>query len=98
MTAAPAKGLRSLQTFLDGKKAVVAARMIARGERPAVADFDEYGCRLSAGEAAAFTEWLEQGLSTRVVDEVRSADGSVRLVIGLQDGKRIESVAMPTRL
>ena len=89
------RGLLDLATFLAPRKAQIAARVTAQGRRPAVEDFDRQGHTLSPGEREALDRWYETGLATSVVEEARSADGTVRMVIGLQDGKRVETVAMP---
>lgn len=88
-------GLLELPTFLSPRKAEVAARITAQGRKPSAEDFDRQGHTLSDGERAALETWYETGFRTRVLEQVRSADGTVRMVIGLHDGKRVETVAMP---
>ena len=79
-------GLLELPTFLSPRKAEVAARITAQGRKPSAEDFDRQGHTLSDGERAALETWYETGFRTRVLEQVRSADGTVRMVIGLQDG------------
>lgn len=88
-------GLSGLQHVLPPRKALLARRIVAAGRVPDELQFDERGLRLTASEAQALREWLAVGLATRVVDEVRAADGTVKLLLGLHDGKKVEAVAMP---
>jgi 23S rRNA (adenine2503-C2)-methyltransferase len=88
-------GLSGLATALPPAKALLARRIVATGRMPAESDFGRKGLRLSAAEAGALQRWLTAGLVTRVVDEVRAADGTVKLLLGLQDGRRVETVVMP---
>jgi adenine C2-methylase RlmN of 23S rRNA A2503 and tRNA A37 len=39
--------------------------------------------------------WLAAGLVTRVDKETRAKDGTVKLLLALRDGKKVETVAMP---
>ena len=89
------RGLGQLGQLLPGAKATVALRLVGEGRKPTPADFQRKGVALSADEAAALARWLEDGLGTRVVEEVRARDGTIRLGIGLGDGRRVETVAMP---
>ncbi len=88
-------GLSGLAAVLPAPKALLARRIVASGRTPNEFEFDRQGLRLSPGEAAALGQWLATGLSTRVLEQVRSEDGTVKLLVGLHDGKKIESVAMP---
>lgn len=76
-------------------KAQVVRRLVGQGRAPVAADFDRQGLTLSADEQAVLAHWLEHGLGSRVVEEVRAHDGTIRLGIGLHDGRRVETVAMP---
>ncbi|MBL9075863.1 MAG: radical SAM protein [Planctomycetes bacterium] len=91
----PPPGLSGLGHVLPSAKALLARRIVAAGGTPEPAQFDKQGLRLTATEAVALREWLANGLATRVVDEVRAADGTVKLLLGLHDGKKVETVAMP---
>lgn len=88
-------GLSGLQRMLPAGKALLARRIVAAGGIPDEAQFDRQGLRLTAGEAQALRDWLAVGLATTVVEQVRAADGTVKLLLGLFDGKRVETVAMP---
>lgn len=88
-------GLSGLQQVLPPNKALLARRIVAAGGEPTEAAFDKQGLRLTAGEAQGLREWLAAGLLTTVVDEVRAADGTVKLLLSLHDGKKVETVAMP---
>lgn len=88
-------GLSGLAAVLPPPKALLARRLVASGRAPTEAEFDRQGLRLSPGEAAALERWLAVGLVTRVLEQVRSTDGTVKLLLGLQDGKKVETVAMP---
>ncbi len=87
-------GLSGLERMLPPKKAVLARRIVAAGRTPLPPEFDRRGMRLSAPEEAALQQWLDVGLCTKVLEEVRSVDGTVKLLLGLQDGKKVETVAM----
>jgi len=88
-------GLSGLATLLPPPKALLARRIVASGRVPDERQFDKQGLRLSPSEHASLQQWLAAGLTTRVVDEVRAADGTVKLLVALRDGKKVESVAMP---
>ena len=68
---------------------------VCAGLRPEPEQFARQGVPLSRVEAAALEDWLDQGHVARVVEEVQSRDGTVRLVLALRDGQRAETVAMP---
>jgi 23S rRNA (adenine2503-C2)-methyltransferase len=89
------QGLRGLGRLLPEPKATVARRLVGEGRQPSPDDFQKKGVALSAAEAARLRDWLARGLWTQVVERVRAADGTVRLGIGLHDGRRVETVAMP---
>lgn len=95
MTVSPPPGLSGLSQLLPAPKALLARRIVAAGGTPDAARFDKQGLRLTAAEAAALDAWLAGGLATRVADEVRAADGTVKLLLALHDGKKVETVAMP---
>jgi 23S rRNA (adenine2503-C2)-methyltransferase len=88
-------GLSGLGTCLHPQKALVARRLVAAGRPLLDAEFDRQGLRLTAAEREAVQRWQEVGLCTRVLEEVRSQDGTIKLLLGLQDGKKVETVAMP---
>lgn len=87
-------GLAGLALQLPLEKALLARRIVAKGRTPEPEEFDRRGKRLSAGEEAALRAWLDVGLCTRVLEEVRANDGTVKLLLGLADGKKVETVAM----
>lgn len=89
-------GLGALARMLGDAKARFARRRLCAGEIPNPDDFVRHGLRMSAAESQAFAEWVKSGLHTRVETEHPAADGTVRLVIALLGGERIETVAMPT--
>jgi 23S rRNA (adenine2503-C2)-methyltransferase len=102
MTATPhrvpevvASGLSGLQHALPPAKALLARRLVAAGRAVTPFEFDRQGLRLTAGEQAALQHWLDAGLVTTVVRETRARDGTVKLLLGLRDGKKVETVAMP---
>ncbi len=88
-------GLSGLRTVLPSNKALLARRIVASGRVPTETEFDRQGLRLAAGEAQGLRDWLAAGLATTVVEELRAADGTVKLLLGLVDGKKVETVAMP---
>jgi 23S rRNA (adenine2503-C2)-methyltransferase len=65
------------------------------GRTPTRFDFDKQGLRLSPDEEAMLQRWLAAGLVTRVDKETRAKDGTVKLLLALRDGKKVETVAMP---
>lgn len=91
----PRSGLSGLAQLLPPAKALLARRIVAAGGTPDAAQFDKQGLRLTAGETEALRQWLATGLATAVAGEVRAADGTVKLLLSLHDGKTIETVAMP---
>ncbi len=88
-------GLSGLHGALPPAKALLARRLVAAGRTPNAYEFDRHGLRLAAGEQALLQRWLDAGLVTTVVHQVRARDGTVKLLLGLRDGKRVETVAMP---
>jgi 23S rRNA (adenine2503-C2)-methyltransferase len=102
MTASPhrvpdvaASGLSGLANALPAAKALLARRLVAAGRTPTPFEFDKQGLRLTADEKVALQGWLDAGLVTTVVRETRARDGTVKLLLGLRDGKKVETVAMP---
>lgn len=75
-------------------KATIARRMLLAGQEIDPARFAARGLALSRADRAVLAEFAAQGLRTRVVERVRSRDGSVRLVVRAGDDL-IETVAMP---
>jgi len=88
-------GLSGLRAALPDDKALLAQRLVAAGRRPTPLDFEARGLRLAPDEQMLLQRWLEAGLVTQVEHESRAQDGTVKLLLALQDGKRIETVAMP---
>lgn len=88
-------GLSGLLQVLPPNKALLARRIVASGRVPTEAEFGKQGLRLTAAEAQVLHDWLAAGLSTNVLEEVHAADGTVKLLLGLHDGKKVETVAMP---
>jgi 23S rRNA (adenine2503-C2)-methyltransferase len=88
-------GLSGLLHVLPPNKALLARRIVASGRVPTEETFGKQGLRLTAAEAHGLREWLTAGLATTVVEEVRAADGTVKLLLSLHDGKKVETVAMP---
>lgn len=88
-------GLSGLGKVLSREKALVARRLVASGRAVTREEFDRRGWRLSEAEWQTVQQWLERGLTTRVVERTASRDGTVKLLLELQDGKRVETVAMP---
>lgn len=83
------------ELLLPPRKATLARRLWAAGRTPMPADFDRQGLTLAPGEAAALRRWFTAGMRTRVLERVQARDGTIRLGIGLGDGRRVETVAMP---
>lgn len=92
--AVPGTGLGGIARFLPEHKSILARRFVANGKTPTQADFRKRGMTLAPRELELLQQWLAAGLVTRVVEEVRAADGTVKLGIGLPDGKKVETVAM----
>jgi 23S rRNA (adenine2503-C2)-methyltransferase len=90
-----ASGLSGLRNALPEAKAVLARRLVAAGRTPTPFEFDKQGLRLTSGEQAILQQWLDAGLVTKVARETRSKDGTVKLLLELRDGKKVETVAMP---
>ena len=90
-----ASGLSGLRAALPEAKAVLARRLVAAGRTPTPFDFDKHGLRLRPEEQAILQQWLDAGLVTKVARETRSKDGTVKLLLELRDGKKVETVAMP---
>lgn len=93
-------GLSGITSVLPQAKALLARRLVAQGRlaqgrSPDPMEFDRMGLTLSAGEMGLLQQWLEQGLHTSVCEETRSKDGTIKLLLLLQDGKKVETVAMP---
>ncbi|GDY01376.1 putative RNA methyltransferase [Planctomycetota bacterium] len=93
---APTKGLKAILQQLPANKAIAALRIQGLGRQPLLADFKRKGMPLSVAEAVVLEQWLLHGMHTKVVENVKSADGTQRLLIGLKDGRRVETVAMPS--
>lgn len=91
----PGSGLSGLGRFLPAAKSILARRIVAAGKVPEEHEFTRRGLMLSPPEKQLLAQWLAAGLLTKVVEEVRAADGTVKLGVALPDGKRIETVAMP---
>lgn len=91
----PRLGLSRLSLLLSPKKALLAVRIVAAGKVPQAAEFDRQGLTLSESEEDMLTMWLADGLATKVCEETHSKDGTIKLLLELQDGKKVETVAMP---
>ena len=91
----PRLGLSGLSSLLSKKKAMLALRLVAAGKDPETAEFDRQGLTLSESEEDMLAMWLSDGLATSVCEETRSSDGTIKLLLELQDGKKVETVAMP---
>lgn len=90
-----ASGLSGLHQSLPPAKGLLARRLVAAGRDPTPYEFDKQGLRLAPAERVVLQQWLEAGLVTRVVGEARASDGTVKLLLELRDGKKVETVAMP---
>ena len=77
------------------RKRELAVRLAMTGRRLDPLVFKKRGLCLSDAENALAARWQEQGLATRIVNRVVSSDGSVRLVVELDDRQQVETVAMP---
>ncbi len=93
-TSVVGSGLSGLAQALPLAKGLLARRLIASGRTPTPYEFDRRGLRLAPGEQTILQQWLDAGLVTRVELETRSRDGTVKLLLALQDGKKVETVAM----
>lgn len=80
---------------LSPAKAVIARRMLLAGQPLDAARFHARGLALSKADLAVLSTFASEGLATRVLERVPSADGSVRLVVGIGGGDAVETVAMP---
>ena len=97
------KGLSAITAVLPRPKALLARRLVAQarigcGEfvpDQVADDFHRMGLTLSPVELGLLEEWLAKGLHTSVCEETRSSDGTVKLLLQLEDGKKVETVAMP---
>jgi 23S rRNA (adenine2503-C2)-methyltransferase len=90
-----ASGLAGLGLALAAPKAALARRLVAAGRTPDDVEFAQKGLTLSPDEREALAQWLAQGLATTVLERRRATDGTVKLLLGLADGKKVETVAMP---
>jgi len=90
------RGLLDLPRFLSAEKAALAARLVCAGEALTPERFHHAGQTLKAAEREALEQWLTSGFATQVAERVTSRDGTVRLVLSLRDGQRVETVAMPS--
>jgi 23S rRNA (adenine2503-C2)-methyltransferase len=88
-------GLSGLRSAMPEAKALLARRLVAAGRLPTPFDFDKQGLRLAPDEQVVLQRWLDAGLVTKVEQESRSKDGTVKLLLALHDGKKVETVAMP---
>jgi len=90
-------GLASLRLPLPDSKARAALRRRMQGEKLTAEWFRGHGMPLSGSERACVESDEARGLATRVQESVPSEDGSLRLVVRLQDGELVETVAMPVK-
>lgn len=86
---------QALRATLPPAKARLALRFVFQGLALAPEEFAARGHTLTRGEAEFLVRWQAEGMGSRVLERVASGDGSVRMVVGLADGERVESVAMP---
>lgn len=97
--AAPAAGPAQVRAAIAGPlsapKARLAWRLVLTGREPSAAEFHRAGLTLSDREVAAIADWLANGLATRVLERHPASDGTVKLRVGLADGRFVETVAMP---
>lgn len=84
-----------MSSLLSPKKAMLAMRLVAAGKAPEASEFERQGLTLSEAESDLLTTWLASGLATKVREETRSLDGTIKLLLELADGKKVETVAMP---
>lgn len=80
---------------LAPNKALIARRMLLAGQTVDAERFAARGLALSKADLAVLAELEAIGLCSRVVERVVSTDGSVRLVLAVDRGDLIETVAMP---
>ena len=88
-------GLSGLGQVLSREKTLLARRLVATGQAVTPEVFDRRGWRLSDEEWRLVQAWLERGLVTSVAERTESRDGTVKLLLRLRDGKKVETVAMP---
>ena len=96
------KGLSAITSVLPRPKALLARRLVAQARigcgvfspEHVANEFDRMGLTLTANELDLLDQWLAQGLHTKVCEETRSVDGTVKLLLQLEDGKKVETVAM----
>ena len=88
-------GISGISRVFSADKALLARRLLAEGRDPLPSEFRCRGLQLSEREHELLQEWLEKGLTTRVVDRTVAKDGTVKLLLELRDGKSVETVAMP---
>ncbi|MCK5941683.1 MAG: 23S rRNA (adenine(2503)-C(2))-methyltransferase RlmN [Planctomycetes bacterium] len=89
-------GLSGLGRVLSREKTLLARRLVAAGRTVTPHEFDRRGFRLSEREWGLVQQWLARGLVTSVVERTEARDGTVKMLVALRDGKKVESVAMPT--
>lgn len=87
-----ASGLVALNGVLDAGKLRVARRLLLSGALPTPDALRARGAAPSREQLAGLASI--EPLATRVADVVVAGDGARRLVIGLEDGERIETVVM----
>lgn len=87
--------LAGLAPPLPREKGRAALRRFMQGQGASPEWFRGHGMALSNDEVARLQDWERAASTTRIADSVRSEDGSIRLVVELQDRERIETVAMP---
>lgn len=97
------KGLSAITSVLPRQKALLARRLVGQARLgcgtfepdPVAHEFDKMGLTLSSDEMQQLEQWLARGLHTKVCEETRASDGTVKLLLELEDGKKVETVAMP---
>ena len=88
-------GLSGLERVFSSRKALLARRLLATGREVVPAEFDRQGLRLSADEQRCLDAWLARGLVTSVSRHSQSRDGTIKLLLDLEDRRQVETVAMP---
>lgn len=88
--------LDRLTTALPLPKARRVLRRLWSGADIKSAEFAGGDRALSKAELRFLDEWIDRGLSSRVLTRTVAKDGTVRMVLGLCDGETIETVAMPS--
>lgn len=95
LDAPPPGGLAGLRALLPGRKGRYAVEWACAGHGPDPDRFARQGVALSPAETGRLLAWHREGLRTTVHQEISARDGTIRLVLALPDGEKVETVAMP---